>query len=84
MLFAMIIASVMNKQVPAEALFKTAVYAKVLMFVIATFLDLIPVVYLSVPFLFRVAVTTVFMGVAIMKLPDNRPTPAPMAGQGWR
>ncbi len=76
MLFAMIIASAMHKQVPGEALFKTAVYAKVLMFVIAALLDLLPVVYLAVPFLFRVAVTIVFMGVAIMKLPDNRPAPA--------
>ena len=76
MLFAMIIASAMHKQVPGEALFKTAVYAKVLMFVIAALLDLLPVVYLAVPFLFRVAVTIVFMGVAIMKLPDNRPPPA--------
>lgn len=84
MLFAMLIASVMNRQVPGEALYRTAVYAKVLMFVITALLDLIPVVYLSVPFLFRAAVTIVFMGVAIMKLPDNRPTPAPMMGQGWR
>lgn len=54
------------------------------MFAVATVLDLIPLVDLSVPFLFRVAITTVFMGFAIAKLPDNRPTPAPMTmGQGW-
>lgn len=85
LLFGMLIASVMNKRVSAEALFRTAVYAKVLMFVVATVFDLIPLVDLSVPFLFRVAITTVFMGFAIAKLPDNRPTPAPMTmGQGWR
>ena len=85
LLFAMLIASVMNKRVPAEALFRTAVYAKVLMFVVVTFLDLIPLIDLSVPFLLRVVITTVFMGFAIAKLPDNRPTPAPMTmGQGWR
>ena len=84
LLFAMLIASVLKKQVPGEALFRTAVYAKVLMFAVATVLDLIPLVDLSVPFLFRVAITTVFMGFAIAKLPDNRPTPAPMTmGQGW-
>ncbi len=84
LLFAMIIASVMKKQVPGESLFRTAVYGKVLMFVIAAFLDLIPFVDLSVPFLLRVVVTIVFMGFAIAKLPDNRPTPAPMTmGQGW-
>ncbi len=84
LLFAMIIASVMNKQVPGEALFRIAVYAKVLMFAVATLFDLIPLVDISVPFLFRVAVTIVFICFAIVKLPDNRPTPAPMMGQGWR
>ncbi len=73
LLFAMIIAAVMNKQIPGEVLFRTAVYSKVLMFVVATLLELIPLVDISVPLLFRVAVTVVFMGVAIMKLPDNRP-----------
>lgn len=80
----MLIASAMNKQVPGEVLFKTAVYAKVLMFVVATLLGLIPFVDISVPFLFRVAVTIAFMGFAIRKLPDNRLTPAPMMGQGWQ
>lgn len=84
LLFAMLIASVMNRHVPGEALFRTAVYAKVLMFVVVTFLDLIPFVDISVPFLLRVVITTVFMGFAIAKLPDNRPTPAPMMGQGWQ
>lgn len=84
LLFAMLIASVMKKQVPEGALFRTAVYAKVLMFVVVTFLNLIPFVDISVPFLLRVVITTVFMGFAIAKLPDNRPTPAPMMGQGWQ
>jgi len=85
LLFAMLIASVMKKQVPEGALFKTAVYAKVLMFVVSTFLSLIPFVDISVPFLLRFAITIVFMGFAIAKLPDSRPTPPPMTmGQGWR
>lgn len=84
LLFAMLIATVMHKQVPGEVLFRTAVYAKVLMFVVATVLSLIPFVDLSVPFILRVVITTVFMGFAIAKLPDNRPAPAPMMGQGWR
>lgn len=75
MLFGMLINSIMNKQVPGEALYRTAVYAKVPMFVVLTFLDLIPFADLSLPFLFRVAFTIVFMGIAIAKLPDNRPTP---------
>ncbi|MDE6404050.1 MAG: DUF1189 domain-containing protein [Lachnospiraceae bacterium] len=87
LLFAMLIASVMGKRIPGEALFRTAVYAKVLMFVVVTFLDLIPfaAIDISVPLLLRAAITTVFMGFAIAKLPDNRPIPAPMSmGQGWR
>jgi len=84
LLFAMLIASVMKKRVPEGVLFRTAVYAKVLMFVVVTFLDLIPFVDISVPFLLRVAITIVFMGFAIAKLPDNNPTPAPMMGQGWQ
>lgn len=84
LLFAMLIASVMKKRVPEGVLFRTAVYAKVLMFVVVTFLDLIPFVDISVPFLLRVVITTVFMGFAIAKLPDSNPTPAPMMGQGWQ
>lgn len=84
LLIAMLIASVMSKQIPGEVLFRVAVYAKVLMFVVAAFLDLIPMVDIPVSLLLRAAVTTAFMGFAIKKLPDNRPTPAPMMGQGWR
>ncbi len=70
LLFAMLIASIMKKQLPTGALFKTAVYAKVLMFVVATLLSVVPFVSLSVPFLLRVAVTIMFMGFAIAKLPE--------------
>lgn len=84
LLFGMIIASVMHKNVAGDLLFRAAVYSKVLMFVVATVLSLIPFVDLAVPFLLRVVITTVFMGFAIAKLPDNNPTPAPMMGQGWR
>lgn len=71
MLFGMLIASVMKKQLSAGALYRTAVYAKVLMFVIATLLSAVPFVVLSVPFMFRFVITMVFMGFAIAKLPDN-------------
>ena len=71
LLIAMLIASIMKKQIPAGALYRVAVYAKVLMFVVATFLSLIPIVYLSVPFLLRIVITVVFMGFAIAKLPEQ-------------
>lgn len=71
MLFGMLIASIMKKQLSAGALYRTAVYAKVLMFVIATLISAIPFVVLSVPFMFRFVITLVFMGFAIAKLPDN-------------
>lgn len=85
LLAAMLLSSVMKKGQEAGALFRTAVYAKVLMFVIATVIDLLPFAGLSIPFYLRVAVTIAFMGVAIAKLPDNDQTPAPMQmGQGWQ
>lgn len=68
LLIAMIITSIMKKQQPAGALFRVAVYSKVLMFVVATFLSEVPFVNYSVPFIFRVAITVVFMGIAIAKL----------------
>ncbi len=71
MLFGMLIASIMKKQLSAGALYRTAVYAKVLMFVIATLISAVPFVVLSVPFMFRLVITLVFMGFAIAKLPDN-------------
>ncbi len=88
LLFAMLISSVMKKGQLPSALFRTAVYSKVLMFVAAMILELIPFVGFSVPFLIRVAVTIGFMAFAIAKLPDNRPAPpmmmGPGMGQGWQ
>lgn len=96
LLFAMLIAAIMKKQIETGALFRVAVYSKVLMFVAATILDLIPFVSFSVPFLLRAAITIGFMAFAIAKLPDNRPAPMPMGpgmgqwgqggqnGQGWQ
>ena len=88
LLFAMLIAAVMKKNLDTGALFRTAVYAKVLMFTVATVLNLIPFVHFSVPFLLRVAITLGFMGFAIAKLPgQNNQMQAPMmmgqGGQGW-
>lgn len=96
LLFAMLIALIMKKNLETGALFRVAVYSKVLMFVVATILDLLPVGLVSVPFLLRVAITIGFMAFAIAKLPDNRPVPMPMSpgmgqwgqggqnGQGWQ
>ncbi|MCM1217667.1 MAG: DUF1189 family protein [Lachnospiraceae bacterium] len=73
LLFGLVIASILHKQVSTGALFKTAVYAKVLMFVVATLFSAIPFVSFSVPFTLRVIITVVFMGFAIAKLPDQQP-----------
>lgn len=94
-LFAMLIASIMKKQTETGELFRVAVYSKVLMFVVATVLDVLPFVSFSVPFLLRVAITMGFMAFAIAKLPDNLPAPMMMGqggqwgqggqnGQGWQ
>lgn len=74
MLFAMLIASIMKKQLSAGTLFRVAVYSKVMMFVAATFLIVVSLAGLSVPFLLRVAITIVFMWFAIAKLTE----------EGWR
>lgn len=71
LVFALIIASVMKKQQSAGALFRIAVYSKVLMFVVATLLSVVPIVGFSVPFMLRIVVTIGFMGFAIAKLPDH-------------
>ncbi|MDE6925420.1 MAG: DUF1189 domain-containing protein, partial [Acetatifactor sp.] len=71
LVFALIIASVMKKRQPAGALFRIAVYSKVLMFVVATLLSVVPVVGFSVPFMLRIVITIGFMGFAIAKLPDH-------------
>lgn len=71
LLFAMLIASVMKKQQSAGALYRVAVYSKVLMFVIAALLSELSFVHFSVPLLLRAAITIAFMGVAIAKLPGK-------------
>lgn len=84
LLFAMLIAAIMKKHIETGALFRVAVYSKVLMFVVATVLDVLPFVSFSVPFLLRVAITIGFMAFAIAKLQDYRPifTAPVMPGQG--
>ena len=74
LLWALLIASFMKKQLSAGTLYRAAVYSKVLMFVVATFLSMFSLAGVSIPFLLRVAVTVVFMGFAIAKLPE----------EGWR
>ncbi len=82
LLFAMLIAAMMKKQIGAGTLFRAAVYSKVLMYVVNMLLGLVPYVNLKVPFLLRVAVTMGFMAFAIAKLPDERPAPMPPMGPG--
>lgn len=93
LLFAMLIAAILKKRQPPAVLFRTAVYSKVLMFVVAMFFELIPFVSISVPFLLRVIITIAFMAIAIAKLPENEPAPMMMGqwpgqeqgqGQGWQ
>ena len=88
LLFGMVMASIMKKRIEPGVLYRTAVYAKVLMFVAAMALELIPFAFLTIPFLIRVPVTLVFMGFAIAKLPgQTNQMQAPMmmgqGGQGW-
>lgn len=75
LLVALIISSVMNKKVSGGALYRTAVYSKVFMFVIMTVIGLIPFINILFPGILRISLrfvlTSVFMGFAISKLPDN-------------
>ncbi len=86
LLIAMLISAIMSKRLEAGALFRTAVYSKVYLFVIAAIIELLPFVNFSIPFLIRVAATIAFMGVAIAKLPGNTLKTAPpmQMGQGWQ
>lgn len=72
LVIALLIAYIMKKQLPTEALFRTAVYAKVPMFVVATLFSAFSFMTLSVPIILRVVITVVFMGFAIAKLPDRQ------------
>lgn len=75
LLVALIISSIMNKKVSGGALYRAAVYSKVFMFVIMTVVGLIPFINLLLPGILRTplrfVLTSVFMGFAISKLPDN-------------
>lgn len=70
-LVALAAAAIMRRKVTAGALYKTAVYSKVLMFVVATVLGLIPFIHIGVPGIIRTVITIVFMCFAISKLPRN-------------
>ncbi len=71
LLFGMLIAGSMHKRLSAGTLYRAAVYSKVLMFVVTTFLSEVPFVNFSIPFSLRIVVTLSFMGVAISKLSDG-------------
>lgn len=70
-LCALLIGLIMSKKVSAGAMFRVAVYSKVLMFVVALLIDLMPFVSFSISGILRTVITLVFMGFAIWKLPDN-------------
>jgi len=72
MLIAMLIASISRKNISAGNLFKAAVYAKVLMFVVALLLSLIPIVNIAVPGIFRIIITIVFLAFGVQYLPQKR------------
>lgn len=70
LVLALIISAMLNKRQPAGALFRTAVYSKVLMFVVGTVLTVLPIAHIStIPFLLRVAITIAVMVSAIANLP---------------
>lgn len=70
LLIGLIICAVMNKKIPAGALYRTAVYAKVPVFVVTLLLTLIPFIGNGFLTLAGPIATIVFMVFAIQKLPD--------------
>ena len=70
-LVALVVAAIMKRKVSAGALYKTAVYSKVLMFVVGTVLGLMPFVHFSVPGIINIVITITFMSFAIYTLPKN-------------
>lgn len=70
-LCGLLIAHVLNKKQPAGNLYRTAVYSKVLMFVVVMIFDAIPGVSFPLPLIVRILITLAFMGFAIAKLPDS-------------
>ncbi len=74
LLIAMIFDAMMHKKLPSGTLFRVAVYSKVLMFVVATLLSVVPFVTFSVNLFLRIAITIAFMGFAIAKFPGNAGT----------
>lgn len=87
MLIGMAVAAIVSKHIETGELFRIAVYSKVLFFVIATVISLMPFVDFAIPLWIRVAATTAFMAFAIAKLPGrklNTAPPMPMGGQGWQ
>ncbi len=77
LLVGLVIASIMRKNVSAGNLFKTAVYAKVLMFVVAFVISLIPFAStIAIPGILKIAVrlivTVAFMCFAIPHMPQKR------------
>lgn len=76
MLVGLIIAAISQKSISAGNLFKTAVYAKVVMFVAALVFSQIPFLPVLIPGILKITVrfiiTVVFMAFAIQYVPQNR------------
>ncbi|MCM1092146.1 MAG: DUF1189 domain-containing protein [Butyrivibrio sp.] len=70
-LVALAVAAIMQRNVSAGALYRTAVYSKVLMFVVGMALGLLPFVHISVPGIINIVITIAFMSFAIYMLPKN-------------
>lgn len=70
MLIAMLIAKIIHKDFSTGVLFKTCVYAKVLMTVVACLISVLPVV-ITIPALVRIAITLVMIIVAFSHLPEK-------------
>lgn len=71
LLIGLIICSVMNKTVPAGTLYRTAIYAKVIMFMVTFLFKLIPLAGSGFLVLVSPVVTILFMTFAIRQLPPQ-------------
>lgn len=71
LLIALLISLVFQKKASAGDLFRTAVYAKVPMFVVALVFSVLPFVHFSVPGVLRTLITIVIMGFGVWFLPQK-------------
>lgn len=79
-LLGMLIALILGKKLPAGHLFRIAVYAKVVLYVLALLLNVVSLMSLSLPFLLRIIATLGFIGLTIYFMPSEDGTGTSMAG----